>query len=88
METTRLSSKGQIIVPQSIREAYRWEPGMDFIVTELENAILLTPVKSFEKSTVQELLGCVGYKGKKKTLQQMEEGIKQGAKEHGSRDRH
>lgn len=80
METTRLSSKGQIIIPQAIRDAHHWQPGLDFTVMEMEEGILLKPVKAFKTSAIQEVLGCTGYKGKKKTLKEMEQGIAQGAK--------
>ena len=34
METTRLSNKGQIVVPKRIREAHGWEAGSEFAVSE------------------------------------------------------
>lgn len=82
METTRLSSKGQVIIPQAIRDAHHWQPGLDFTVIEMGDGILLKPTKAFKASTVQDVLGCTGYKGKKKTLKEMEEGIAQGVKQH------
>lgn len=89
MKTTRLSSKGQVIIPQAIREAHQWHTGLDFTVTELKEGILLTPVKPFkEKSSVQDVLGCVEYKGKKKSLKEIEEGIMQGVKKNNDRDRY
>ncbi|PZN73131.1 MAG: hypothetical protein DM484_23225 [Candidatus Methylumidiphilus alinenensis] len=29
METTRLSSKGQVILPKSVRDAHHWSPGSE-----------------------------------------------------------
>lgn len=81
METTRLSSKGQIIIPQGIREAHHWHPGIEFVVTETNDGILLTPIKSFQPSSVKSLIGCTNYKGKKKTLKEMQQGIAKGAKD-------
>lgn len=80
MNTTRLSSKGQIIIPQSIREAHHWQPGLEFIVTETENGLLLTPRMPYQATTVKSLLGCVNYKGPKKSIAEMEQGIAKGAK--------
>ncbi len=82
METTRLSSKGQVIIPQAIRDAHQWQPGLAFTVIEIEEGILLKPAKAFKTSSVQEVLGCTGYSGKKKSLEEMEQGIAQGVKQH------
>lgn len=86
METTRLSSKGQIIVPRSIRIAHHWNAGVEFEVVDMENGILLTPIKPFKSTTVKEVLGCMGYKGRKKSLKEMEQGIAKGAKKHNDRN--
>jgi AbrB family looped-hinge helix DNA binding protein len=75
METTRLSSKGQIVIPQHIRQAHQWLAGDEFAVVELEGGILLTPIKSFKPYTVKEVLGCLNYKGTPKTLDEMEKAI-------------
>ncbi len=80
METTRLSSKGQIIIPQSIRDTHHWLPGLNFKVVELNGGILLQPIKTFESSQVKEVLGCTNYKGKRKTLKNMDEAIAKGTK--------
>lgn len=32
VEPTRLSSKGQIILPKAVRDTHHWEPGADFSV--------------------------------------------------------
>lgn len=80
METTRLSSKGQIIIPQIIREAHHWRPGVEFAITETEQGVLLTPIKSSQPISVDKIIGCTGYKGKRKSLQDMERGIIEGAR--------
>jgi len=80
METTRLSSKGQIIIPQIIRESHHWEAGIEFDVHDTENGILLTPRYPFKKTTLDEVVGCINYQGTKKTLKDMEAGIAKGAK--------
>jgi len=52
METTRLSSKGQVILPKSIRDAHRWQPGTEFVVEETTEGILLRPAKTFPAASV------------------------------------
>ena len=80
METTRLSSKGQIIIPQTIRDAHRWQPGLEFYVIDTEQGLLLTPHMPFKPTSIEDVFGCVNYKGAKKSLKDMELGIEKGAK--------
>ena len=79
---TRLSSKGQVIIPQSIRRTWRLENGQKFIIEETDKGILLRPVKPvvFAKTTLQQAAGCLqsAYTGKPKTLEEMEAAIRQG----------
>lgn len=80
METTRLSSKGQIIIPQAIRDAHKWQSGLEFNVIDTEQGILLTPRLPFKTTNIKDLIGCAGYKGARKSLKDMEQGIATGAK--------
>jgi AbrB family looped-hinge helix DNA binding protein len=50
METTRLSSKGQVILPKSIRDAHRWQPGTEFMVEDTAEGVLLRPAKPFPRN--------------------------------------
>jgi AbrB family looped-hinge helix DNA binding protein len=36
VETTRLSSRGQVILPKSVREARHWRAGTEFLVESIE----------------------------------------------------
>lgn len=82
METTRLSSKGQVIIPQAIREAHQWRPGVEFTIVDTDQGILLTPISPFKPSSIDDVIGCTGYKGKQKSFKDMERGIIKGAKKH------
>lgn len=42
---TTLSSKGQVVIPQNIREALRWRKGVILKVTLRKGLIVLQPVK-------------------------------------------
>ena len=81
MQTTRLSSKGQIIIPLAIRNTHHWKAGLEFAVQEMNDALLLTPIKPFPETKIKEVMGCVKYKGPVKTLKDMEKGIARGARE-------
>src|ERR1700733_4872436 len=68
MPTTRLSTKGQLILPKDIRTARAWGPGTEFTIEEIDNGILLRPVTRFPASGLDEVAGCLRSKGKPKTL--------------------
>jgi AbrB family looped-hinge helix DNA binding protein len=80
METTRLSNKGQVVIPHRVREEFGWEPGVEFEVEAIEGGITLRAINTFRPTTVAEVFGCLSYKGPKKSLKDMEEGIRKGAK--------
>lgn len=57
---TRISSKGQIVIPQAIREEDEIEPGQEFEVERLDRGeyrltLLTSPVN---EGVVEWLLGC------------------------------
>lgn len=81
METTRLSSKGQIIIPKAIRQAYKWPVGQEFLVEQAEQGILLRPQDPFPQTYVDEVAGCLQYKGRAKTLEDMNNAIRRGVLE-------
>ena len=81
METTRLSNKGQIVIPKKVRATHGWEPGLEFVVEDEDDGIKLKPLKPFPETKVEDLLGCLGYKGPKKSLKEMEAAIAKGARE-------
>ena len=44
LTTTRMSSKGQIVIPEELRRAFGWGSGTSFIVVGRPDAIMLQPV--------------------------------------------
>jgi len=79
MSKTRLSSKGQVIIPKASRDAHHWEAGQELVVIDTEEGILLKPVRPVPSATLEELAGCLKYTGAAKTLEEMEQAIQQGA---------
>jgi len=76
MKTTKLSSQGQVTVPQSLRE--HWEEGQELIIINMGDGILLKPKKIFSETKLDEVAGCLNYQGKVKTIEQMDQAIAQG----------
>jgi len=88
METTKLSTKGQVILPKAIREAHRWEAGTEFAVEEASGGIVLRPVKVSTGLRVEDVAGCLRYSGRAKSLKQMDNAILQELKERRARGRY
>ncbi|MBL8225460.1 MAG: AbrB/MazE/SpoVT family DNA-binding domain-containing protein [Chromatiales bacterium] len=57
METTRLSSKGQVIIPKAVRAAHGWETGVEFTVIDTGEGVLLKPRAPFEPTTLGDVAG-------------------------------
>jgi AbrB family looped-hinge helix DNA binding protein len=88
METTTLSSKGQVVLPKSVRDARCWEPGTKFAVEEVSEGILLRPLRPFPATSFDEVYGCLKYTGRAKTLRQMETAIARGVRARHDRGRY
>jgi len=76
METTRLSTKGQIILPKTIRNARAWEPGTEFTVEETPEGVLLRPAAGFPRTELRQVAGILRSSRKPKTIAQMNAGIR------------
>lgn len=80
MESTKLSSKGQVIIPKHIRSSYHWETGQELIVIDTGSGILLKPKESFSKSKLSDVAGCLPYTGTAKTIDEMNDAVAKGIK--------
>ena len=75
VDTTRLSSKGQVMIPKGVREAHGWAEGIELSIEDLGNAIILRPIRMFPLKTVDEVFGILKYARKAKTIEDMQAGI-------------
>lgn len=62
METTKLSSKGQVIIPKALRSTHNWEAGLELMVIDTGDGLLLKPKAPFAPVELSEVLGL--FKGK------------------------
>jgi AbrB family looped-hinge helix DNA binding protein len=81
MATTILSSKGQVIIPSPIRKNHQWEPGQKFEAIDTGDGVLLQPVRSFPRSELDDVAGCLHYTGPAKSIEAMQEAIARGVEE-------
>jgi len=74
MQTT-LSSKGQIVIPRQIRQLHGWQSGAAFTIIDKDNVLILEPVSTKKTIKLDDVIGCAGYHGKKKSQAEMDAGI-------------
>ena len=74
-QTTKLSSKGQVVLPKSLRAFHRWKPGTEFIIQDLDEGVLLKPKTGGKSRTWESLIGCASYAGPRKSVTQMDEAV-------------
>ena len=89
MQTTLLSSKGQVIIPKALREARHWRTGTRLQVQETSEGLLLKPVTSDEKVPLAEGLAAIrkgiAYQGAAVSIEVMNSAILREAARKGKR---
>ena len=88
METTRLSTKGQIVLPKQIRDAHSWGPGAEFIVEDTQAGVLIRPARKFPPTTADDVVGCLKTRRKPPTEAQMSKAIAKGVRDRHDRGRY
>ena len=79
--TTRLSTKGQLIIPKEIRERHGWRAGTRLEIEDRDECVVVRPVDVVPETALDELFGCAGYDGPRRSLEDMEAAIAKGARE-------
>lgn len=55
-----MSTKGQIIIPKSLRDTMRWRPGQELEVTQTAEGVLLRPKAPFKPARLEDVAGMLG----------------------------
>jgi AbrB family looped-hinge helix DNA binding protein len=86
--TTTVSTKGQVILPKSIRLRRRWEAGTQLVVEDTREGVLLKAAPFFARTQSKEVFGSLGHAGPPKTLKEMQAGIAKEARRRHARNRY
>ena len=62
--TTRMSSRGQIVIPENIRQLLRLQPGTEFIVVAKDDVIVLQRIAMPEWKEFDGLIAESGRQGR------------------------
>lgn len=76
MDITKLSSKGQIVLPKAVRETHGWVPGTEFTVELTPDGVRLRPRAPFTRTGLDDVAGSVPYSGPVVTLDEMDEAVR------------
>jgi AbrB family looped-hinge helix DNA binding protein len=75
METTKVSSKGQVVLPKAVREDYDWPAGTDLAIERGPGYVKLRRNHGIRPTTIDEVAGMLKYDGPPVSLENMERGI-------------
>jgi AbrB family looped-hinge helix DNA binding protein len=67
VETVKLSTKGQLVIPNEIRKAHHLAVGTEFVVSFVGDEIRLTPLPMFPPTSVDAAAGLLAKRGRKKS---------------------
>jgi len=77
---TRVSSKGQIVIPKSVRNRFHWKAGTVLEIEETERGVVLSPITHPSVSQA-EVFGCLkGEISKSVSLEDMDRAIEEMAR--------
>ena len=74
-ETTRLSTKGQVVLPKALRTSHRWKPGTEFTIEDRDEGILLKPKAGIAARTWESIIGCARYAGPRRSVKEMDQAV-------------
>lgn len=70
MQTVKLSTKGQFVIPNEIRKSHHLAAGTEFAISFVGDEIRLTPLPMFPVATVAEAAGLLAKRGAKKNSEE------------------
>jgi AbrB family looped-hinge helix DNA binding protein len=73
--TTTISTKGQVFLPNAIRQRRGWRAGTRLLVEETPEGVLLRPVPAFPETRPEDVFGSLPHRGKPKSLKEMDAGV-------------
>ena len=86
--TTTVSTKGQVILPKAIRQRRHWEPGTHLVVEDIPEGVLLKAAPVFAPTRPEDVAGMLAYRGRPRTLDEMDAAITAEAKRRHARGRY
>jgi AbrB family looped-hinge helix DNA binding protein len=76
MARTKLSSKGQPIIPTDIRDRHGWRTGTELEVEDQGDVVVLREASlAFPPTTIEQVRGCLRHEGPPVPLERFDEAM-------------
>ena len=74
---TTVSTKGQVILPKTVRDSRHWPPGTKLVVEERADGVFLRAVteKRYPPTKIEDVFGSLKYEGPPTTVEEMDEAV-------------
>lgn len=85
--TTKVSIKGQVLLPKTVRDRRGWNVGTELLVEDTEDGVVLRAARLFPQTQSKDVYASLPKPAKPKTLEAMAAGIATEAKRRHHRAR-
>ncbi len=86
---TKLSTKGQVVVPKELRRRQQWEPGDELVIEETSEGLLIRRASVFPPTRIEDVYGMLHRPGMKPlSIKEMDEAIVAEVKRRHARGRY
>ena len=72
---TRVSTKGQVILPKAVRDRHGWTAGTVLEIEDGPNGVTLKPARIFPLTRPEDARGILKYNGPSVSIEDMHRGI-------------
>ncbi len=73
--TTKVSSKGQIVLPKAIRDRRGWAPGAELVIEDLPEGVLLRPAPKEKPTRFEDVAGSLGPFARTVSIEEMHQAL-------------
>lgn len=80
MPRTRISSKGQVVLPKELRIRHGWPAGTELKVESAGDVVILRPSRGFPRITLDDVIGCIPYAGPPVSIEAMGAAVEDAAR--------
>jgi AbrB family looped-hinge helix DNA binding protein len=85
---TKVSTKGQIVLPKTIRDRRGWGAGAELVIEERPEGVLLRAFAKAEPTRVEDVFGSLGPVDRVISIEEMNEAVLKEARDRWLRKSH